>query len=515
VISRSLVGCSVLLLATVAYGGAFQRTKDGKTLVWNNAPEPGDIATWSGKQDANGYATGYGTVTWYRADLKMSVGSNLPSPGQRLLIGRYSGQMVRGKFEGAVVNVDANGKTFHGTFAKGRKTNDWTSGPASANQQLQQKKPETKIAETPAEGPSPSPGRQQHPAVSSAPSKTVTETSAGKTHHDASVKEKQSAAQAGGPTAVQNEQKKSEPKAPEKPAEEPRPSPALRVAKISPEPSAIPTRTPIANTFRNDSVSAREGESWTNAPSSADERDQKKKSEPQLVEVPAEEAHPSPSPSPPDQVVMVSPRTSAGAGEVSVSLSPESRETSMPNRVIQHFKEQTQSTLSRVGDATGNFRQVNRLEAVQKLPPPVSEGVALLANRARDVRSEVGSETALQECRNEIQTVDALSVIDQVTRDMAANDASRASSELNDFLQNSPEPIDDSQNGLWRYLTSLQQLFNRSEKEAAAHIQRGQSLDAANKTSEAIREYQKAYQVFPNPATAEKIRHLQDNSLGL
>ena len=49
---RSLFVCGALLLfASVAYGaGSYQRTRDGKTLVWNDSPKRGDEATWSGKR---------------------------------------------------------------------------------------------------------------------------------------------------------------------------------------------------------------------------------------------------------------------------------------------------------------------------------------------------------------------------------------------------------------------------------------------------------------------------------
>jgi hypothetical protein len=53
------------------------------------------------------------------------------------------------------------------------------------------------------------------------------------------------------------------------------------------------------------------------------------------------------------------------------------------------------------------------------------------------------------------------------------------------------------------------------EKEAEVRSQRAQAFASAGKTGEAIREYQEAYRIFPNPATAEKIRQLQSNSLGL
>jgi len=68
---------------------------------------------------------------------------------------------------------------------------------------------------------------------------------------------------------------------------------------------------------------------------------------------------------------------------------------------------------------------------------------------------------------------------------------------------------------LWRYLTAMRSLCSRLEKDADIHLQRAQSLASASRTSDAIREYQEAYRTFPNPNTAEKIRQLQDNSLGL
>ena len=190
-------------------------------------------------------------------------------------------------------------------------------------------------------------------------------------------------------------------------------------------------------------------------------------------------------------------------------------DVAVKNRIIADFKEQTQSVLSRVGDATGNFHQVDRLDSVQKLPAPVSESVDSLVDRARDFRSKVGYETAFQECRTETEIVDALAVVDQITRNIAANDASEANARLTDFLKNTPEPIADSQKALWRYLTSIRSLCSRLEKDADIHLQRAQSLASASRTSDAIREYQEAYRTFPNPNTAEKIRQLQDNSLGL
>lgn len=386
--ARCLFICTTLLLfANGAYGdGAFQRTRDGRTLIWNNYPRRDDEATWSGERDSNGFATGNGTLTWYRVQRAVVTGSNIPSSGGRavsaVVINRYSGRMLRGRFDGPVVNVDASGKMFHGTFVSGAKANDWVAGPLPrTDQQLNERVSKGAVnAQPPAEGP-------------------------------------------------------------------PRFAAAASIRSLTPAPSAPVPSAPMPS---------------------------------------------APAPSTPPAV-----------------------EPEVKSRMITDFKEQTQAVLSRVGDATGNFHEIDRLDSVQQLPPPVSESVASLVDRARDFRAKVGYETALSECRSETETVDALSAVDQSTRNIAGNDASAAHSGLTDFLKDNPEPMVDTQRPLWRYLTSMRLLCSRLEKEAEIHLERAGAFASAGRTGDAIREYQEAYRTFPNPATAEKIRQLQRNSLGL
>ena len=123
---------ALLLLLILAKGaladGAYQRTDDRKkTLVWNNNPKPDDTATWSGGRDAEGYATGPGTLQWFRTDRSFTTGSNVFSP-KKTLISSYSGTMVHGKFSGGVMTVD-HGTTYHATFVDGHNNGRWTAGP--------------------------------------------------------------------------------------------------------------------------------------------------------------------------------------------------------------------------------------------------------------------------------------------------------------------------------------------------------------------------------------------------
>jgi len=392
-----------------AHGGVYQRTKDGKALVWNNYPEAGDEATWSGDRDAHKYATGAGTLTWYRVARKVVTGSNLPSvKGSTTLISRCSGEMVQGKFDGQVTIVDAKGKTFHGMYVDGNKSGDWAAGPPPAAPEQRANKSvrrEEANVEAPAEGPPPA----QRPSVTAGP---VIET--------------------------------------------PTNDSSLRL--VATPPSSL--RTPAA----------------------------------------AEEAS-----------LQASMRSAPAAS----SSNPAASDSDGKDRIVTEFKEQTQAVLVRVGDATDNFQEVARLDSVKPLPAPVSESIGPLVDQANDRRSKPGHETALQECRTETETVDAISVVDQITRNIAANDVFEAGSRLAVFLKRSPEPTVDGQKALWRYLISMRSLCNRLEKDALVHVKRAQSLASAGKTSDAIREYQEAYRTFPNPATADTIQQLMHGSRGL
>src|ERR1700731_4741522 len=104
--------------------GKYERTRDGKTRVWNNDRQRHVQTSWSGDQDDNGYATGYGTLTWYRAQRTWETGSLLPTT-KYVPLSRFTGKMVEGKLEGSVVNVDAYGSTYHAKFADGQKKGDW------------------------------------------------------------------------------------------------------------------------------------------------------------------------------------------------------------------------------------------------------------------------------------------------------------------------------------------------------------------------------------------------------
>jgi hypothetical protein len=126
---------ALLLFASVAFAeGDYQRTKDGKTFVWNSEPKTNDQATWSGARDGEGYASGFGTLTWYTTQEQTVRHLGIPFTTPNVYA-RYFGNMVHGKFNGPV-NVHSKGKTDHAIFADGVRATRWTAGPAPSRSEL-------------------------------------------------------------------------------------------------------------------------------------------------------------------------------------------------------------------------------------------------------------------------------------------------------------------------------------------------------------------------------------------
>jgi hypothetical protein len=155
-----LFGCGLLAAAgSVAFGaaGQYTQTRDGKTTVWNGNPKAGESASWAGSRDKDGYATGFGTITWYNAD------------GTEYAV--YYGNMVNGKLEGPV-NGHVGRRTAHAYFADGSRETAWARGPAPSKMNV----PEGLIAKRrKAESEQPNPQEKEQTAETKKKPKPETE----------------------------------------------------------------------------------------------------------------------------------------------------------------------------------------------------------------------------------------------------------------------------------------------------------------------------------------------------
>jgi ketosteroid isomerase-like protein len=177
-----LIILSLLLWSTINAdaGSRYQRAKDGKTIIWNNDYQAGDDAHWTGDHDADGFANGDGTLTWYNVKRKQETGNLIPTFKDKKLVS-FSGTMIRGKFEGVVTTVGSDGQTYRAKYADGQRTGDWKSeravvtiGTPKGEPVKEKENPQpTKLAEeppkeniepdAPAEGPTAVPNERPKP----------------------------------------------------------------------------------------------------------------------------------------------------------------------------------------------------------------------------------------------------------------------------------------------------------------------------------------------------------------
>ena len=178
--------------------------------------------------------------------------------------------------------------------------------------------------------------------------------------------------------------------------------------------------------------------------------------------------------------------------------------------MIAQFKKRTDSVLAQVRSATGNFREIDRIEAVSALPDAIATNVGSLAEQATEIRAKHGYAAAFYDCGAETATTDALFTVAQALHDLTEKNTPSGRQRVINFFKRYPAPTVDNQKPLWRYSASLLMTCDKAKKEAEKHLQRAKTLEASGKKAEAIREYQEIYRIYPNAITADKIKLLEE-----
>jgi len=160
-------GLLALLITGTAFAGRYQRTRDNKTRVWNENPKPGDLVTWSGARDAKGYATGYGTVTWFNPQNEVETGSHIARQRHYAVSRSESGMMVHGKFEEASAAVEPKKKERSDIF---EQRSSAPSTHTDATSTKPQPSPAQEKATSPAPTPSPTPANDSLDSLMHVPS---------------------------------------------------------------------------------------------------------------------------------------------------------------------------------------------------------------------------------------------------------------------------------------------------------------------------------------------------------
>jgi hypothetical protein len=90
-----------------------------------------------------------------------------------------------------------------------------------------------------------------------------------------------------------------------------------------------------------------------------------------------------------------------------------------------------------------------------------------------------------------------------------------AQTTISSFLRDHSQAPAQDYNAVWASLGSLNSVFKDASKDASRHLEEAQQLVIADKTTEAIKKYELANTVFPDPKIARTVKRLKEESLGL
>jgi hypothetical protein len=95
----------------------------------------------------------------------------------------------------------------------------------------------------------------------------------------------------------------------------------------------------------------------------------------------------------------------------------------------------------------------------------------------------------------------------------AAQDCPKGAELLRDYLLHAPgEPAN---NLYWQKVAETNRICQKQEEDAAMHLRLASQFAQASRTTGAIKEYEAAQKVFPDPRNAREIKRLREDSLGL
>ncbi|HEV7404082.1 MAG TPA: hypothetical protein VGO11_14175 [Chthoniobacteraceae bacterium] len=155
----------------------------------------------------------------------------------------------------------------------------------------------------------------------------------------------------------------------------------------------------------------------------------------------------------------------------------------------------------------------NDVSRVQPLPETLRNDLEEIAGTGRELaKSRVPA--AMQAAFSETSTsLEASLAWSRAAVAFAAQDCPKGAELLRDYLLHAPgEPAN---NLYWQKVAETNRICQKQEEDAAQHLRFAGEYAQANRTTGAIKEYEAAQKVFPDPRNAREIKRLREDSLGL
>ena len=161
------------------------------------------------------------------------------------------------------------------------------------------------------------------------------------------------------------------------------------------------------------------------------------------------------------------------------------------------------------------FKKADAIKNVPDLPPEMAGHLSKLETKSAELSRKPYSAKLLEPALNEYAAVELLSAWSTFISQLKTGNAEDAGNPIRAVLSIKPKDVTPDYLPLWQTAASWHDAYVRDELKFRGHINKAQYLAGRGRTSEAIKEYEAAYDIIENSSIPEQIRKLREQSLGL
>ena len=184
-------------------------------------------------------------------------------------------------------------------------------------------------------------------------------------------------------------------------------------------------------------------------------------------------------------------------------------------RLQVELHQKAQALLEKASSQGWKGTKFSSLDQFPDIPVDFSHDVSAAADTDQNLQQKLGNQEPSTEYKDDSAAVNGLAVFCEAARTLKSGNAVQADEVTSSFSQRYATARGPNSKWICDAVNSTHALLTRLREDSKTHASKAASEFAAGKAGDAIREYQRAYEIFPDPAIADRIKQLRDESLGL
>ena len=161
------------------------------------------------------------------------------------------------------------------------------------------------------------------------------------------------------------------------------------------------------------------------------------------------------------------------------------------------------------------FKVGSAIKKAPSLPEDVADRISKLELKLAELSRRPNCADLFKSEPNESAAVTMLATWAQFIGELKTSEAERAGATLHFALSLKPKEVTPEYLPLWEAIQSWEEVYKKDLSKFQSHLTEANYLASSGKTSEAIKEYQAAYEILEIPSIPERINKVRQQSLGL